>query len=110
MIYERTMLDGLEDGDEIFGGVVNLKGRFWPYNDGPVFVELLLEDGTAISSRVLDFNGTDTQEFETTLPYKVTEPTLVRLTLRHDNPELLVSDSELGKLIYVYTMELILNP
>ena len=44
------MLDGLEDGDEVFGGVVNLKGRFWPYNDGPVFIEMLLEDGTAIVS------------------------------------------------------------
>jgi hypothetical protein len=55
-------------------------------------------------------NGIDTQEFETTLPYKVTEPTRVRLTFRQDSPALGDSDPDLKKLIYVYTMELVLNP
>ena len=45
MIYERVMYEGLEEGDEVFGGVVNLKGRFWPFNTQPVFLELLLPDG-----------------------------------------------------------------
>lgn len=110
MIYERVSLDGLEDGDEVYGGVVNLKGRVWPFNETPVFIEMLLDNGTPISSRILNMQGIDTQEFETTLPYKVTEPTRVRLTFRQDSPDLGDSDPDLKKLIYVYTMELILNP
>jgi hypothetical protein len=110
MIYERISLDGLEDGDEVSGGVLNLKGRIWPFNDTPFFIEMLDENGTPLSARILNLNGVETQEFETTLPYKVTEPTRVRLTFRQDSPELGNSDPELKKLIYVYTMELVLNP
>jgi hypothetical protein len=110
MIYERCMLEGLEDGDDVFGGVLALKGLFWPFNNQPVFAELLLPDGKPIASRVITFNGIDTQTLETTLPYKVTEPTLARLVLRQDNPELSVNDPELKKYIYVYTMELMLHP
>ena len=110
MIYERTMLEGLEDGDDVFGGSVNLKGKFWPFNDQPVFVDLLLPNGSSISSRILNFSSIDTESFETTLPYKVTEPTLARLTFRQDNPLINEPDSELGRNIYVYSIEVILNP
>ena len=109
MIYERVMYEGLEDGDEVSGGVVNLKGRFWPFNNQPVFLELIPPDGSSISSRVLDFKGIDTQSFETTLPYKVTEPTLVRLSIHQDSLDI-ASDPELKKYIYVHTMELMLYP
>jgi hypothetical protein len=109
MIYERVMYEGLRDGDEVHGGVVNVKGRFWPYNTQPVFLELLLPDGRPISSRVLDFKGIDTESFETTLPYKVTEPTLVRLSIHQDNLDF-ASDPDLKKYIYVHTLELMLYP
>jgi hypothetical protein len=110
MIYERIMFEGLEDGDEIRGGVLNLKGRFWPFNDEPAFIDLTLPDGKVVSSRVLDFDGIETQSFETTLPYKITEPTLARLSIHQDNPELDISDPELKKYIYVYSMEVMLFP
>lgn len=110
MIYERVMLDGMKAKQEIFGGELKLKGRLWPFNDQPVFVELLLPDGRPVGSRVLALDGIDTQEFETTLPYKVTEPTMARLTFRQDNPLLSVTDSELQRYIYVYSMEVMLNP
>jgi hypothetical protein len=110
LIYERCSLEGLNEGDDVYGGVINLKGRFWPFNRQPVFIELLLTDGTPISSRVLTFEGIDPEAFETTLPYKIKEPTPARLTFRQDNPELSVSDPELSKYIYVYSMEVMLNP
>jgi hypothetical protein len=110
MIYERIMFEGLKDGDEISGGILDLKGRFWPFNDQLVVFELLLPGGQPVSSRLLKFNGIDTQSFETTLPYKVTEPTKARLTIRQDNPLLTVSDPELQKYMYVYTLEVLLNP
>ena len=48
--------------------------------------------------------------FETTLPYKVTEPTLARLVFRQENPDLSVIDPELKNYIYVFTMEVLLKP
>jgi hypothetical protein len=108
-IYERIMYEGLKDGDKVFGGVLNLRGRFWPVNTQPVFLELIQSNGTPVSSRVLDFKGVDTESFKTTLPYKVTEPTLVRLTIHQDNIDL-PSDPDLKKYTYVHTIELMLYP
>jgi len=109
-IYERVTVEGLKEKAEYTGGEVYLSGRLWPFNDQPVFVDITLQDGRPLSSRMLAFNGTETQSFETTLPYKVTEPTVARLSFRQDNPLLGVTDPELGKLIYVYTVEIMLNP
>lgn len=110
MIYERVMIEGVEEKTDFYAGEVGLKGRIWPFNDQPMIVELILPNGSPISSRILPFNGIETQSFETTLPYKVTEPTLARLTFRQDNPLLAVTDSELQKYIYVYSVEIMLNP
>jgi hypothetical protein len=70
---------------------------------------LIQPDGKVISSRVLDFEGIDTESFETTLPYKITEPTLVRLSIHQDNLDI-ESDPDLKNYIYVHTMELMLYP
>jgi hypothetical protein len=109
MIYERVAYEGIEEGDEIFGGTLNLKGRFWPFNDQPVFLELVTTEQKVIASRVLDFQGIDTEPFETTLPYKITEPTLVRLSIHQDSFDL-ANDPELKQYIYVHTLELMLYP
>ena len=110
MIYERVMVEGLKEKADFYAGEVNLKGRIWPFNDQPMIVELVLPNGSPISTRILDFNGIDTRPFETSLPYKVTEPAMARLTFRQDNPLLSVTDSELQKYIYVYSIEIMLNP
>ena len=110
MEYERVMFEGLKDRDEVSGGILSLKGRYWPFNEQPVVIELIPANRLPISSRILRFSGIDTQSFETTIPYKVTEPTWVRLTVRQDNPWLSVLDPELVNYIYVFTMELLLKP
>jgi hypothetical protein len=109
-IYERIAMDGFKEKANFYAGEVHLEGRIWPYNDQPVVVELISEEGKPISTRILNMNGIDTQPFDTVLPYKVSEPTLARLSFRQDNPLLSVSDPELGKLVYVYTVEVMLNP
>ena len=110
MIYERVSVDGLKEKANFYAGQVSLAGRIWPFNDSPFVIELIARDGKPISSRIINMNGIDTQPFETTLPYKVSEPTLARLTFRQENPSLIVSDAELGRYIYVYTIEVMLNP
>ncbi len=110
MIYERVMIEGMKEKANFYAGEVGLKGRIWPFNDQPMIVELVHPNGSVVSTRILTLNGIETQSFETTLPYKVTEATLVRLTFRQDNPLLSVSDPELQKYIYVYSVEILINP
>jgi hypothetical protein len=84
-------------------GVVDIKGRFLPFNDQPVILELLNQEGRVLGLRVLDFTGMGEQLFSTTIPYKVSEPSLARLVLRQE-------DERLDGLIYVYSQEILLNP
>lgn len=109
-IYERIAMDGFKEKQNFSGGEVSLKGRIWPYNDQPFVVELLSAEGKPLGTRILSINGIDTQPFETVIPYKVSEPTLARLIFRQENPLLALSDPDLGKLVYVYSIEVTLNP
>jgi hypothetical protein len=84
-------------------GVVTITGRFQPFNDQPVILELLDPAGKTLGLRVLDFNGTGEQLFNTTIPYRVSEPTLARLVLKQD-------DERLDGLLYLYSQEVLLNP
>ena len=110
MIYERVSVDGLKEKSDFYAGEVSLAGRIWPFNEQPFVIELIGQDGRPISSRIINMNGIDTQPFATTLPYNVTEPMPARLTFRQENPLWSVSDPEYGKYIYVFTVEVILNP
>jgi hypothetical protein len=85
------------------GGVLNVDGRYLPFNDQPVVLELLDTEGKTLGLRLLDFAGTDAQLFTTTIPYKVSEPTQAQLVLRQD-------DDRLDGLIYLYSQEILLNP
>jgi hypothetical protein len=110
MIYERVMFEGLKDGADVYNGEIAVKGRYWPFNTQPVFLDLTLESGKVITSRLLPFKGIEPESFETTLPYKVTEPAKARIVIRQDNPEIRVVDTDLKNYIYLYSIEVTLNP
>lgn len=103
VIFERAVLDLPKDKAAISNGVVNVEGRFWPFNNQPVFLEVILPDNSIPVLRVLTFDGLETQEFSTTLPYTITEPVQARLSLRQMDPVL-------NAPVYVYTQEITLNP
>lgn len=109
-IYERIAMDGFKEKTNFYAGQVALKGRIWPYNDQPFVAELISQEGKPLGTRILEINGIDTQPFETVIPYKVSESTPARLTFRQENPLLSISDPDFGKLVYLYTIEVILNP
>jgi len=92
-----------EAEEEVSGGVVNVSGDIWPFNLNPVILELVGPDGKSIALRILNLDQLNPQLFETTLPYKVSEPTLARLTIRQD-------DDRIDGLFYVYSQEVLLNP
>ena len=89
--------------DSASGGVLNLRGDVWPFNLNPVLMELIGPDGKSLGLRILTVNELNPQLFETTIPYRVNEPTLARLTIRQD-------DDRMSGLFYVYSQEILLNP
>jgi len=84
-------------------GVLKVRGDVWPFNLNPVIIELVDPDKKTIGLRILNVSNINPQLFETTIPYKVSEPTLARLTIRQD-------DDRMTGLFYVYTQEILLNP
>lgn len=103
VIYERAVIYTPKDKASATHGDLIVEGRFWPFNQQLVFLELILPDTTTSALRVLTLSGTDIQEFSTTLPYRVTEPVMARLSIRQMDPLL-------NGPIYVYTQEIMLNP
>jgi hypothetical protein len=89
--------------DTASGGVLTVRGDIWPFNLEPVLLELIDPDGKSLGLRILTINQLDPQLFETTIPYKVSEPTLARLSIRQD-------DDRINGLFYVYSQEILLNP
>ena len=89
--------------EPVSGGVLNVRGDVWPFNLNPVLLELVGPDGKSLGLRIINVDQLDPQLFETTIPYKVSEPTLARLTLLQD-------DDRMDGLFYVYSQEVLLNP
>jgi hypothetical protein len=89
--------------DEASGGVLNIRGDIWPFNLNPVLLELIGPDGKSLGLRILNINNLNPQLFETSVSYKVDEPTRARLTLRQQ-------DDRMDGWFYVYSQEILLNP
>ena len=89
--------------DAASGGVLSVRGDFWPFNLNPVIVELLSPEGKSLSLRVMKIEHLDPQMLETTLPYKVSGPVNARLAIQQE-------DDRIGGLFYIYTQEILLNP
>lgn len=89
--------------DTASDGTLNVRGDIWPFNLNPVIFELVGPDGKSLGLRILTVDHLDPQLFETTIPYKVQEPTLARLTIHQD-------DDRMSGPFYIYTQEILLNP
>jgi hypothetical protein len=89
--------------DEATGGVLSVRGDVWPFNLNPILMELTDPEGKSLGLRILTVNELTPQLFETTIPYKVSDPTVARLSIRQD-------DDRIDGLFYVYSQEILLNP
>jgi hypothetical protein len=89
--------------EEASGGVLNVRGDIWPFNLNPVLLELIGPDGQSLGLRILNIQNLNPQLFETSVSYKVSEPTLARLTLRQQ-------DDRMDGWFYIYSQEILLNP
>ncbi|MFZ5910664.1 MAG: hypothetical protein ACOYYU_11685 [Chloroflexota bacterium] len=102
-LLERVVLYAPKANAAPAGGVLDVEGRFLPFNDQLVYLELIDAQGKTVGLRELDFIGSDEQIFSTTVPYKVSEPTQARLVLRQ-------ADDRMEGLVYLYSIEITLNP
>lgn len=91
------------DEEAASGGVLNVNGDIWPLSLQPVILELIDPAGKSLGLRILTISTLEPQLFKTTIPYKVSEPTLARLTIHQD-------DDRMDGLFYVYSQLILLNP
>ena len=89
--------------ETVSGGVVNVKVDIWPFNLQPIFIELVNSEGKSIGLRMLTVDKIQPHIFETTIPYRVAQPTPVRLVVRQD-------DDRMPGVFYIYTQVILLNP
>lgn len=101
--FERAAIYSPALGASVSGGILTVEGALWPVNDQPVILELQDEDGRILSTRQLSLVGNTHIPFTTTLPYKVFEPTPVRLSIRQTDPRFNV-------IAYLYSLLITLNP
>ncbi len=100
---ERLVLYSPSSNAVATGGILFIEGRYQPLNTQPVVLELLDPEGNTVGLRVLEFDGSDSQEFSTSIPYKISEPTEARLVIRQD-------DTRLAGLMYWYSQLVSLLP
>jgi hypothetical protein len=102
VIYERVVLLSPLEGEVDSDGILEVRGRMWPVNDEPVFLDLVLPDGRIAGTRVLELDGIEPQSFDTTIPYKTapapgsTSSAVARLVIRQ-------MDAVLQIPLYVYS-------
>ncbi|MEB2334803.1 MAG: hypothetical protein OZ914_10900 [Anaerolineaceae bacterium] len=85
------------------GGMLNLRMDLWPFNLNSTIVELVDPAGKIIGSRIVAVERLDPQMVETTIPYKISEPTTARLIVRQN-------DDRISGLFYLYSQEISLEP
>lgn len=101
--FERAAIYNPAPAASVSGGTLSVEGAFWPLNDQPVILELQAEDGRILMTRQLSLVGDTHIPFSTTLPYKVSEPTRARLSIRQADPRF-------NAIAYLYSVLVTLNP
>jgi len=89
--------------EAVSGGILNVRGDVWPFSLQPVILELIDPEGKSLGLRILTVNDGNPQSFDTTIPYKVSDSVLARLTIRQE-------DDRMSGLFYVYSQLVLLNP
>jgi hypothetical protein len=102
-IYERVTLFHLTPKSVVSGGSLAIDGQITPFNHQPVILELVSETGTSLGLRVLTFPNLTPQQFNTTIPYKISQPTQARIYIHE-------ADDVLNGPVYVFSQAITLNP
>jgi hypothetical protein len=100
--FERAAIYSPQPKASVSGGTLTVEGAFWPLNDKPVILQLE-DDGGMVWTRQLSLVGDTYVTFSTTLSYKVSKPTIARLSIRQ-------ADARFDAIAYLYSLLVTLNP
>ncbi len=101
--YARSSFFYPQPEDEVYGGTLPVIGEMQPFNDNPVILELVSEEGKTLGLRTINMIAGERDIFETTIPYDVEEATSARLTIRQ-------ADKGFTGVVYLHSQIVILNP
>ena len=88
---------------EIFGGTLPIIGEMQAYNDNPVILELLDEEGKKLGTRTLSLTAGSREKFETTIQYDVDKQVEARLLIRQ-------ADEKFEGDVYIHSQIILINP
>ena len=101
--YPRAIFFYPKEEEEFYGGILPVSGEFQAYNDRPIIVEIIDEEGKTLGLRTLYFEAGSREKFEITIPYTVEEQVSARLTIRQ-------ADEKFDGRVYLHSQIVILNP
>ena len=101
--YPRAIFFYPKVGEEIYGGVLPIIAEIQAYNDNPIILELLDEEGKTLGLRTLHLAAGIREKFETTIEYKIDEQVAARLVIRQ-------ADENFDGRVYLHSQIVILNP
>ena len=101
--YPRAVFFYPEAEEEIYGGFLPVIGEMQAYNDNPVILELVDEDGKTLGLRTLILEAGSRESFETSIEYEVDEQVSARLIIRQ-------ADEGFEGRVYLHSQIVILNP
>ena len=101
--YARSVIFYPKKKDIVFGGTLPLIGEIQAFNELPVILELLDEEGKTLGLRTLSLTAGSREIFETMITYKVEEQTSARLIIRQ-------ADKRFEGNVYLHSQEVMLDP
>lgn len=110
-LLERVLITEPLPNKLIQGGTLIVAGQVHPFNDLPMLIELTTAKGQVVGYRLAGITPGEQETslenykpFRAEVPYSVTEPTWVRLSVRLD------SDGRISGPVYITTQEILLSP
>ncbi len=101
--YARAAFFYPRSKTEIFGGTLPIIGEIQAYNDNPVILDLLDDEGKTLGTCTLSFTAGSREEFETTIEYDVDEQAEARLVIRQ-------ADEKFEGSVYLHSQIVVINP
>lgn len=98
-----VFLSPSQPGMTFRGGILQARGRFQPFSNEPVFLELVDTSGKILASQSIIFPDLQMQTFGVALPYQISAPTSALLILRQ-------ADARIPGPFFLYSREVTLLP
>ncbi len=105
-LKERCVLEEPVTRQVSYGGLLRVRGEIRPFNNLPLVVELVAQDGSVLGSQTAAFTppaGDDYVPFQVDLAYAVSSGMEALLIVRE-------TDDRIGGTMYLFSREVLVNP